>query len=280
MAANDGVVAVRDQGSNVSLQCPKLTETNYTSWSILVETVLRAHGLWKTVTGEDEDEKRNYTTKAIIYHTLPENVLLQVAKHKRAEDVWESIRVRYLGTDRVKKARLQTLRGELERLKMKETESINDYSAKISGIVEKFKSLGSTLDEEVIVRKFLTSVPKKYLPIVAPIEQYSDLDTMPFEEAVGRLKAYEDRIQGDEEKEDQGQLLLACESSGRGKGRGKNFERGGKNRGKGTARGDKSGFRCYDCGKFGHFSYECTKWKNNEKDNEANLIEEEEPTLL
>nr|GEV06302.1 hypothetical protein [Tanacetum cinerariifolium] len=91
---------------------------------------------------EDEvDEKKNYTTKGIIFQTLPENVLLQVSKYKNAKDVWESI---------------------------------------------KFKSLSSSLEEEMIVRKFLNSVPKKYLPVVAPIEQYSDLETMPFEEAVGR----------------------------------------------------------------------------------------------
>jgi len=105
MAENAGASTVHEQ-SSVTLQCPKLTETNYTSWSILVETVLRAHVLWKMITGEDEDEKRNYTTKAIIYPTLPEDILLQVAKYKDAQDVWESIRIRYLGTERVQKARL------------------------------------------------------------------------------------------------------------------------------------------------------------------------------
>ncbi|KAJ9552495.1 hypothetical protein OSB04_016540 [Centaurea solstitialis] len=135
-AENTGASTVREQGS-VTLQCPKLTESNYTSWSILVETVLRAHGLWKTVTGEDEDEKRNYTTKAIIYPTLPEDILLQVAKYKDAQDVWESIQIRYFGTER----------------------------------------------------------------------QYSDLESMPLEEAVGQLKAYEDRLKNHDEKEEQGGLI-------------------------------------------------------------------------
>ena len=60
----------------------------------------------------------------------------------------------------------------------------------------------------MIVRKFLNSVSKKYLPIVASIEQYSDLESMPLEEAVGRLKAYEDRLKShDEKEEEQGQLM-------------------------------------------------------------------------
>ncbi|GJU46393.1 hypothetical protein Tco_1203659 [Tanacetum coccineum] len=36
--------------------------------------------------------------------------------------------------------------------------------------------------------------PTGYLQIVASIEQYSDLDEMTLEEAIGRLKTYEERI--------------------------------------------------------------------------------------
>lgn len=52
---------------------------------------------------------------------------------------------------------------------MKDDERINVFSGKISGIVEKFYSLGPCLDEEMIVRKFVNSVPKQYFPIVASI---------------------------------------------------------------------------------------------------------------
>nr|GEZ88078.1 putative zinc finger, CCHC-type [Tanacetum cinerariifolium] len=55
-------------------------------------------------------------------------------------------------------------------------------------------SLGSTLDESTRVRKLLNSVPERFIQIVASIEQYSDLDKMTLDEAIGRLKTFEERI--------------------------------------------------------------------------------------
>ncbi|CAH1413257.1 unnamed protein product [Lactuca virosa] len=110
---------------------------------------------------------------------------------------------------------------------------------------------------------------------------------MPLEEAVGRIKAYEDRLKNhDEKEEEQGQLLLTSSKGsehedkqwGRGRGRGRGFGRGERGRGRGSGRGDKRGFRCYECGEYGHFASESTKWKDKEK--EVNLIQEEEVALI
>lgn len=101
MPTNIGTI--REQ-VHVPLQCPKLTETNYTLWSIMVETVLKAYNLLESVDlGGTMEAKKNHTTKDNIFHTLPEDILLQVSKHEDAKDFWEAIRVRYLGVDRVKR---------------------------------------------------------------------------------------------------------------------------------------------------------------------------------
>ncbi|GKC16429.1 putative reverse transcriptase domain-containing protein [Tanacetum coccineum] len=92
----------------------------------------------------------------------------------------------------------------------------------------RLKNLGTTLESKIIVRKLLNSVPKKFLPIVATIEQYQDLDEMSFEEAVGRLTAFEERIKSQDtlEANDQDKLLLASSNNqSHGKGRGKNFNK-------------------------------------------------------
>ncbi|GKB39574.1 zinc finger, CCHC-type containing protein [Tanacetum coccineum] len=184
--------SVREQG-NISLQCPKLTKTNYTTWALLIETILKAYGLWETIVekeGEATNEKKENTSKAIIFQTLPQDVLMQVSQYSTAKEVWDSIKVKYLGVDLVQKARLQTLRSELKTLRVKPNEKVSDYGGRLSSIKAKFKGLGETLEDKVLVRKLLNSVPKKFLPIVVTIEQYQDLDEMSFEEVVGRLTAF------------------------------------------------------------------------------------------
>nr|GEY10818.1 zinc finger, CCHC-type [Tanacetum cinerariifolium] len=181
--------SVREQG-NISLQCPKLTET-----ALMMETILKAYGLWKVIdetdgkketSGKQEtaiDEKAENTTKGIIFQTLPQDMLMQVAQYTTAKEVWNSIKVKHIVADLVQKACLKTLRSELEKLKMKPNESANEFAGKLSSIQAKFKSLGGTLKDKVLVRKLLNSVPKKFLPIVVSIEQYQEIDTMQFKEA-------------------------------------------------------------------------------------------------
>nr|GEV67315.1 zinc finger, CCHC-type [Tanacetum cinerariifolium] len=117
---------------------------------------------------------------------------------------------------------------------------------------------------------------------------YQEIDTMQFEEAVGRITAFKERLKSQDKPENnyQNKLLLASlNNQGGGKGHGRNFTRNKSSYGKGTSRGsiNKSKLRCYECGEHGHFVKECTKWKyNKNKKEESHLIYEtdDEPTLL
>ncbi|KAD2805014.1 hypothetical protein E3N88_38391 [Mikania micrantha] len=147
-------------------------------------------------------------------------------------------------------------------LKMTDNENIDEFSGKLSGILIKFKNIGSTLEDKVIVRKLLNSVPKKFIQIVAAIEQYSEIDTMPIEEAVGRLKAYE---RGSKDKK----MKMKAKVNFYFLARILEAIMGKKSRKETTA-----------VAKVGHFAYECPNL--NDKEDETNLVQahEDEPTLL
>lgn len=52
-----------------------------------------------------------------------------------------------------------------------------------------------TLDDATMVKKLFDTVPNRFISVVAGVEQFYDLKTLLFEEAVGRLKAFEEWIQ-------------------------------------------------------------------------------------
>lgn len=79
---------------------------------------------------------------------------------------------------------------EFDRLKMKDSESIDDFSGKLSELASKSAALGVKIDEANLVKKFLMSfLWKKYIHIVASLEHVLDLSTTSFENILGRLKA-------------------------------------------------------------------------------------------
>ncbi|KAL4304119.1 hypothetical protein GQ457_10G006780 [Hibiscus cannabinus] len=308
-------LAAKDTGG-VPILYPMLTPLNYTVWAIKTEAVLDAQGVWEAVEpaeGTQVDAKKDKKARAYILQCIPEDILLQIVKNKTAKEIWESIKTRYLGSERVKKARVQTLKSEFDALRMTETDTIDEFAGKLSAMTSKFSTLGVALEDSSLVKKLLDSVPDKYFPIVPGIEQFHDLETMPFEEAIGRMKAYEERIARRcvNTNNTEGQLLLTHaewkarqkrnngDNSLGNKGRGSNDHYRGKWRGRGRGRGrgtsrhnsaggtyntgsgtrDKSHIRCFACDKMGHYASEC---RSKGRDDEAHLTcaTDEEPALM
>ncbi|XP_076951093.1 uncharacterized protein LOC143624267 [Bidens hawaiensis] len=110
-----------------------------------------------------------------------------------ASQIWSMLKARFIGADRVKKARLATLKNEFQAMTMKYGDSIDEFVGKITAISSRACDLGETYEDKVLVQKLLNSVPERFIQIVASIEQFVDLDTMLFQEAIGRLKTFEER---------------------------------------------------------------------------------------
>ncbi|PWA77888.1 dynamin central domain-containing protein [Artemisia annua] len=178
----------KDSGTSMTFQYPVLNSTNYTIWAVKIKALFNVHGIWEAVeptTDAEVDQKKNNMAIAI-------NMVLQIASLTSAEEIWEALKVRHVGVERVKEALVQTLESEFESLKMGANEPLDVYAGKISEIASQASNLGHTLDEKRQVRKLLGSVPEKFIQIVAAIEQFADLNKMSFQEAVGRLKAFEE----------------------------------------------------------------------------------------
>ena len=113
-----------------------------------------------------------------------------LAAKKTAAEVWAALKARFVGADRVRAARLGTLRGEFELLRMADAESLDDFAGRLGGMAARYAALGSTLKDVALVKKLLDSVPNRLYPAVAGIEQFCDVDDMVFEDVLGRVKAF------------------------------------------------------------------------------------------
>jgi hypothetical protein len=193
-----------DGGDSGRILYPQLTSTNYTSWSIRVQAIMEHQGVWEVVepsgetSGQDAAavttaKAKDQNAKAHLLQCFPDDLLMQVATKKTRKEVWESLKARFIGEERVKEACLQTLKSEFDALRMKEDESIDSYAGKLTSMSVRYANLGGSLDDVALVKKILDTVPERFINVVARTEQFFDLKKIAFDEVVGRLKAFEER---------------------------------------------------------------------------------------
>uniref|UniRef100_A0A453SU47 DUF4219 domain-containing protein n=2 Tax=Aegilops tauschii subsp. strangulata TaxID=200361 RepID=A0A453SU47_AEGTS len=199
-------------GGSVLMAMPMLTPDNYTVWVIKAQAILDAHTLWEAVAPGDAavNGKKCKTARVMILGGLPEDVLLQVATKLTAREVWDSLKVRFVGADLVRAARRATLRGEFDRLKMADGEALDAYAGRLAGMTARFANLEETLGDAVLVKKLLDTVPDRLFPVVAGIEQFCVIEEMAFDEVLGRLRAFNERVRrrGQDSGERGGEQLL------------------------------------------------------------------------
>ena len=157
-------------------------------------------------------------------------------------------------------------------------------------VVNPLRQYGDDIDNKRVIEKVLRSLPKKFEPIVIPIEEFKDLSQMHIDELTGSLISYESRMS----RYDEGSLEHAFKSQlqfsrGRGRGKSSSHGRGGRFAGQTDSRNesvseeksqqnpsnlrgssskpwkqeyqkfDKSNVQCYYCKKYGHYANKC--WK-------------------
>lgn len=157
-----------------SKRAPLFDRTNYAFWSIRMETYLSALGfdIWQSVVdgyktlatsptnvaGKKLSEC-NAKAKNAILCGLPESEFLKVMHCKSAQEMWDKLKNIYQGDDKVKKAKLQTHRGQFEGLKMEEEENIVQYLLHVDEIDNTIRGLGEEIEESKVVQKVLRSLP-------------------------------------------------------------------------------------------------------------------------
>ncbi|GJR61949.1 uncharacterized mitochondrial protein-like protein [Tanacetum coccineum] len=144
--------------------------------------------------------------------------------------------------------------------------TIDEYAAKLSGIASKSATLGEVMSEHKLVKKFLTSVPRCFVHIVAALKQVLDPKTMGTEYSNGN-----NNLNGGRGRDS----YFRGHGRGRGQGCGhgnsqnhgqhdslKNHEDNEK-KGKQHEKRNLSHIQCYRCDQYEHFFSKCPEQNQN-----------------
>ncbi|WKA06778.1 hypothetical protein VitviT2T_024662 [Vitis vinifera] len=267
---------------------------HYDHWSMLMENFLRSKEYWSLVengipAAAEGIEPTEAQQKAIADHKLKDlkvknylfqaidrNIMETILNKETGKHIWDSMKQKYQGSTRVKRAQLQALRREFEVLQMKEGESVDEYFARTLTIVNKMKIHGESMKQVVIIEKILRSMTSRFDYVVCSVEESNDLDTLTIDELQSSLLVHEQRMNGHGRDEQALKVTYNDQVAGRG-GRGRGAFRG-RGRGRGRQAFNKAIVECYKCHQLGHFQYECPKWEKGA--HYAELDEKKEMLLM
>ena len=184
---------------------------DYDYWKIKIRTVLRAEGLWNIVEkgfAEPEDEadlseeelkklesSRRQDARALskLQMGVTKPIFTRISTASTAKEAWEILEGEFHGDEKVRSINLQSLKKDFQNLRMKDSENIQSYHARVMEIVNQMKTYGDNISDQHVVEKILISLTDKYEYIVAVIEETKDLTKLSIKELMGSLQAHEKR---------------------------------------------------------------------------------------
>ena len=98
-----------------------------------------------------ETRSKDQTTLYMLFRVVDESGFKKIAGSTTSKQAWDTLEKVFKGEDRVKQVRLQTLCGELERIRMKETEIVSDYITRVQKVVNQLTRNGEIITDARVV---------------------------------------------------------------------------------------------------------------------------------
>lgn len=153
---------------------------------------------------------KDLKAKNYLFQAIDRGIIETILKKDTTKDIWDSMRMKYQGSTKVKRAQLQALRRDFEILGMKEGESVDEYFARTLAVANKMKAHGERMEETVIVEKILRSMTARFNYVMCSIEESNNVTTLTTDELQSSLLVHEQRMKGQREEEQALKVTNAC----------------------------------------------------------------------
>ena len=161
--------------SNIVVVIPVFTGEHYHIWVVNMRFYLRSQELWNMVTTDVDplsvnptlaqirahEEEKLKKDKAItcLHSTIADHIFTKIMDLKTPKLVLDKLQGEFEGSNKVKTVRILALKKEFELMKMKDVESVKDYSGRLMNVMNQIGLLGKVIEDQKVVEKMMVSLP-------------------------------------------------------------------------------------------------------------------------
>ncbi|XLS84610.1 hypothetical protein HN51_034776 [Arachis hypogaea] len=257
---------------------PTFDGENYDLWAVKMESYLEALDLWEAVEEDYEisplpnnptmaqiklhKEKKTRKAKArsCLFTDVSSIIFTRIMTLKTPKAIWDYLKEEYVGDERIRGMQVLNLMREFEMQRMKDSETIKEYSDRLLSIANKVRLLGTEFTDSRIVEKILVTVPERYEASITTLENTKDLSKITLAGVLHALQAQEQRRLMRQDHVVEGALPA------------KHHEVGSSQSSQSKDKGKKKNYPpCEHCGKMGHPPFRC--WRRPDaKCNKCNQL--------
>jgi hypothetical protein len=226
-----------DGGFELKVHIEPLNNTNWGTWSFLMEQYLIVDGLWDIVSGvetepveiskRDDFLRRQKSARAQIALHISPSQFNTVRFNTDPKRIWEELQ--QLNRLRGSSTRM-ALRRELLNMKKDPEMPMSTWITSVRDVAQRIKDLKGDVPDEGIMAVLMNSLPESYAPLVIQLDAMEE-SARTLSHVITRLIAEEWR------QKDRGDAPIAPK----------------------RRRRDRSDITCFECGGKGHFRSECSK---------------------
>ena len=118
---------------------------------------------------------------------LADHIFTKIIDLETPKQVWDKLLGEFEGSNRDKTIRLLTLKRKFGLMKMKDNESIKDYSARLMDVVNQIRLLGKAFTDHKVVQKIMILVPQKFEAKISTIKESYGLQNLTITELTNKL---------------------------------------------------------------------------------------------